>query len=794
MRVSYRWLKKIAQTDLDPEALGERLTMGGLELEEIIDFGFLGGRLVAGRVLSVDEHPDADNLSVCQVDAGAHGDLPIVCGAPNVRLGMVSVVALEGARLPDGRLVERADIRGVESRGMLCSGAEIGWNSDADGIIELPDDTPIGEPFDCLLDIKPTPNRPDALSVFGMARDLAGLEGRELYAAPPRLRETMDPIGSMVQVTVRDKKACPRYTCRMVRNVHIKPSPVWLQRAIESAGLRPVNNVVDITNYLLVEYGQPMHAFDLDKLVNKTLEIRRAEAGEKIDVIDGRTIELDEEDLVIADAERPVALAGVMGGVNTEIGEATTNVLLESAFFDPLTVRRTASRHDIGTDSSFRFERGADIGQTLHCLNRAAQMVRELCGGEILRGAIDTNSSPTPAEPITLNIPRLLSTLGVRLAPRAIADQLVHLGFEIIRSDRDQMVVRPPTYRVDCSRDVDLVEEIARVYGYDKIPETTPYIRARRLEGDRRRRPVRVARQALRAAGFREIVSYAFTSREAVARCAIETDGLVEILNPLSQDQAVMRPSLAPSLLEAVGANQRRGNEGLRLFEMGKEYHARPGDTEHPYCETQVACLVLTEDATPRVWRQGETKADFFTVKGAVESVLDTLGVEQRACEAARAPWLHPGRSAAFRDGDDVLALFGEVHPDVARAFDLRGRVLMGEVRMDALTPRLRFERSFRPFGRFPRVDRDIALKVDRDKPVGDLEAVIREAGGEWLESIRLFDLYEGDRIEEGKKSVAFALSFRHPDRTLRDEEIEAAVKNITDRLATEHAAALRAG
>ncbi|MCX7047949.1 MAG: phenylalanine--tRNA ligase subunit beta, partial [Candidatus Sumerlaeota bacterium] len=439
MLLSYRWLSKILRNCPPPLALAEKLTMSGIEVENINDFGMISGKMVCARIEGVEKHPEAPKLAVCQVDAGAYGKLQVVCGAPNVRPGMIGVLAREGAEIAGGQTVKRTRIKGVASEGMLCSGAEIRWNSDHEGLLDLPEDSPVGEPVDCIFNIKITPNRPDLLSVFGVARDIAALEGRELYASQPRLREAMDAISGSVQVTVKDKRACPRYSCRLLRKCKVRKSPLWMRRALESMGLRSINNIVDATNYVLLEYGHPLHAFDLDKIVNKHIIVRMALEGESLTLLDGRKLILTPEDLVIGDQDRVIALAGVMGGANSEISEATINVLIESAYFEPITIRRTSQRHGLVTDSSYRFERGADYRQPPLSLNRATQLMAELTDAEVLKGVIDTGTSADQIEPITMNIPRACMILGCDLTPRSMADRLVHLGFETVRSDREQL-------------------------------------------------------------------------------------------------------------------------------------------------------------------------------------------------------------------------------------------------------------------------------------------------------------------------------------------------------------------
>lgn len=791
MLLSYRWLTKFTGKTPPPEELAHRLTMSGLEVEGIDDYGMLSGKLVIGRVKSVEKHPEADKLSVCKVDAGQGENLTIVCGAPNVREEMVVVVAIEGAVLPGDFVIKKAKIRGVESCGMMCSGAEIGWSSESDGIMELSDDYPVGELFDCVFDVKPTANRPDCLSAFGVARDVVGLEGNELYAPQVRLRETMDRVDSYAQVTIKDKDACPRYLARMVRNAHVGESPAWLKRAIESAGLRPVNNIVDATNYVLLEYGHPLHAFDLDKVAGKHVIVRRAEAGEELEVIDGRRLQLTEEDLVIADTDRAIALAGVMGGLNSEITESTVNVLIESAYFDPVTIRRTAKRFDLSTDASYRFERGADPRQPMPSVNRAAQLIVDLAGGEVVKGVIEVGRQPAPPEAITMTIPRARTILGCDLAPTVIADKLVHIGFETVRSDREQLVVRPPSYRVDVSRDVDLIEEIARCHGYDNIPETTPYCPSAPPPHTKSRVTRDTIRNSLVASGFSEAINYSFVGRDLLKQCKAPTDRLVEITNPLTVDQAVMRTSLLPSLLQNAQTNQRRGVDDVSLFEVGRLYRAT-NDGEAPYEEELSLALLKMGESKDASWRRSASTVDIFDMKGAVEHLLTDLGIDNLTVERHLRDDLHPGRSLAFMRSGKAIAIVGELHPTTADAMDLRGRVIVAELSVDALEAAADFTRDMKPIARFPKVDRDLALVVDAAQPADALEGVILGSAGELLEDVRLFDVYEGKGIGKGKKSLAYSLSFRASDRTLRDEDVDEVIIRVIEQLAEKTGAALR--
>lgn len=808
MRFSVRWLRNYLKTDAPLDAIIEALYGCGLEVEQVLDIGARSGRIVTARIDRIEAIPGADKIRLCIVQADEPEPLKIVCGAHNIAEGDIVPLARFGFTFPDGTVLKPRKIMGIEGQGMLCSPREIGVSDEASGIWILPPDTPVGQPYDALIEISITPNRPDALSIVGVARDLAArlgvATGRRHTVTLPDLSVTegTDRTDAAARVTVEARAACPRYAARVIRNVRIGPSPRWMQIVLEAAGLRPINNVVDVTNYVLLELGHPLHAFDLDRLAGRQIVVRHPRPGEKITTLDGAENELTPEDLLICDAEKPVALAGIMGGANSEISEGTTNVLLESAYFNPATIRRTSKRLDKSTDASYRFERGADPKGVVAALNRAAQLIGELAGGTVLRGHIDVVATLPEKEPILLRLDRVNALLGLSLSGREVTDALTPLGFEILRTDGKVMSIGVPSWRHDVSLDVDLVEELARIIGYDRIAET-------RLSMPSVYTPVAAldrARTALVGAavarGLHQAINFSFINpagNELVGRAG---DGReIRILNPITSDMGVMRRSLLPGLLGNVAHNFNHGVEEVALFEVGHTYEfadaeASPRDDKAPTppaVESPVFAAILAGGTKPS-WKEAEREADFFAAKGLLEYLLAALGITRHITEPATdITWLHPGRSARLVVKGAPVAIVGEIHPSVLRQLDIKKKVCYLEIPLAGVVVEGESAFKYTDIGRFPAVTRDVALVVDRAVASADLERTIRKAGRELLRDVRLFDVYEGDRIEAGRKSLAYTLTFRALDRTLKDAEVNEAQERILAALTSNHGAQLRA-
>ncbi|MCE5230301.1 phenylalanine--tRNA ligase subunit beta [bacterium] len=790
MRFSIRWLKQYLNMDLPVDEIIETMMMAGLEVEEEIDLGMRSGKIVIARVTETAPHPQSDHLTLCKVDAGGE-PLSIVCGAPNVKAGEIYPCALLGATLPGGMVIEPRKIRGIASQGMLCSAAELMLSQDHSGIMQLPDDSPIGEPFDFIVDIKVTPNRPDCLSILGVAREVAAMHGKKVYPPKPRPKEMLTRVESLVKLSVPARNQCPRYTCRLIKGVTIGESPLWMRRRLEASGLRSINNVVDVTNYVLLELGHPLHAFDFDNLAGGEIRVRTAETGEKLTIIDGTEMTLTAEDLLIADANRGVALAGVMGGLDSEVRSETTNVLLESAYFDPVTIRRTSKRYGISTDASYRFERGTDREGLTLALHRAAQLIQELAGGEIARGVIDVQTAAAERPPIVLDLGRVNRLLGIELTGTQVADYLANLGFEVRGGSAQQLIVSAPSHRVDVSRDVDLIEDIARLYNYNNIPKTLPRTRCPIAASSPLHAIIEGFRDSLARMGLFEAMSFSFISEADASRIGFDPARQPRIANPLTVDQVIMRPSVLPGVLAAVGLNQKRFESSIALFEIGKVWppDSKPAD---PDAERWEAVAVLTGPLPP-TWSAAARDCDFYDMKGIVESLISELDAAPEFEPLTDSPVFHPGRSARLLVKGQTVGELGELHPELAAALDLRGRVYLARIEMNKLAEVAGGAgRRVTPVPRFPASDRDLALVVARDLPVGQILDATRRAAGAMLEDLVLFDVYEGDRLPADKKSIGLSLRLRSPEKTLTEDEIKQVMDKVTRSLEKQFGATLR--
>ncbi len=807
MRFSIRWLKEYLQTDLPTQRILEALVDCGLEVESVVDLGLVSGNLVTGKIKKIEPIEGADKIRLCTVEADSAEPLKIVCGAHNIEEGDVVPIAKFGMKFPDGFVLKPRKIMGIEGQGMICSPKELGVAEDADGIWILDAKTPIGEPYDAIVEISITPNRPDALSIIGVARDLAAKISTYSDKSKPKVKlpefridETEERTDSIVRVKVEAKDACPRYTARLVRDVHVAPSPRWMQLVLESAGLRPINNVVDISNFVLLEMGHPLHTFDLHRLNGQQINVRYAKPGETIDTLDGESQKLEETDLLICDSSRPVALAGIMGGANSEISESTTDVLIESAYFDPPTIRKTSKRLDKQTDSSYRFERGTDIQRVSMALNRCAQLLAEYAGGNVCKGVIDIAGKLPSRDPILVNLKRLNRRLGLELTGREISNILTPLGFEIQRSDREEMLIESPSYRVDVSLEADIIEEVARIYGYDRIPEQRLYIPAvsRDLDPEVDLR-VKLAQGCL-SLGYNQVVNYSFISEGGNRLIGFDEKREVKVSNPVHSDMSVMRAGMLPSLLSNISYNLNRGVENISIFELGSTYEyesAEPvdrdeKDMQHPAIETYHLAGALCADGS-RNWTDKSRSNDFFTIKGHVEYLLTGLDLKKLVVEnASDIEWLHPGRSARFLVKGKTVALFGEVHPGILAKTGIKRPVLMFDIPVTSDLVKFQQQKSYSEIPRYPSITRDIALVVDETVRSLDLERTIKKVAKDLLYSVKLFDVYQGEHVDEGKKSLAYSLIYQSLDRTLKEEEVTTLHEAVIKSLDEKHGAVLR--
>ena len=799
MKVPLSWLRAYVDVTLPPKELAHRLTMAGLEAGGMTVIGGSWDNVFVGHVVSVEPHPNADRLTLPTVDWGG-GQTTVVCGAPNVAAGQRIAFAKVGARLvhPEtGRLetLKAARIRGVVSEGMVCSERELGLGEDHTGIVVLDEAAPVGMPLaehlgDVVLDLEVTANRPDWLSVLGIAHEVAALTGGSVREPEIGYPETGPPIESQVTITVDAPDLAPRYTASLITGVRVGPSPQWMQDRLLKAGQRPINNLVDVTNYVMLEYGQPLHAFDYDTLEDKTIRVRRAAVGETLVTLDGETRRLSPDMLVIADAHRPTGLAGIMGGANTEMTEATTAVLLESANFNATNSRRTSTALKLRTEASIRFERNLNPELAPIALRRATQLIQELAGGQVAQGIIDLYPGKQEHPPVRLTMERVEKVLGVRFSQEEAERVLTSLGFQYERHADASLSVSVPYWRSDITIEDDLVEELARITGYEAIPTTF----LSRSIPPRQPQPARELRERVKdllvAAEMQEVISYALTSHETLEKADALRNQMepLRVANPMNPEQEYLRTTLRGSLLNTLAANQRFGQSGLRLFEVGRVYHPRPGDLPE---EREMAIGVLWGERSPLTWAGQAGETDFFDGKGVVETLLAALNV-QGEFGAATDPLLHPGRTAAVVVAGQQVGIVGEVRPEALEGFGVAGGpVAMFELDLERLLPLLpQQSQRFVPLARFPGSYRDIALLVDTDVPAARLEAIIRRHA--LVESVTVFDVYTGPGVPQGKCSLAFRIHFQSPRETLTTQAINAAQEEILRDLEHETGARLR--
>jgi phenylalanyl-tRNA synthetase beta chain len=796
MRISLAWLAEYVP--LPPaEELARRLTAVGLEVEAVERVGAGLGGVVAARILSSEKHREAEKLSVTRVDAGQGEPLQVVCGALNYAVGDLVALATVGAALPGGQKIERARIRGVESFGMLCSAKELGLSPDASGLLILPPEvkpgTPVAEALgleDTLFEVNVTPNRPDALSHLGLAREVAALLGKKVACPRAALAQKGGPASEAVKVRIEAPQKCARYAARVIEGVAIRPSPPWLARRLESCGVRSISNVVDATNFALLELGHPLHAFDLDKVEGREIVVRCARPGEKLTTLDGQERVLDPDDLVIADRDRGSALAGVMGGGDSEISPGTTRVLLESAWFEPAGIRRTSKRHGVHTEASHRFERGADPGAVIPALDRCAGLIAELAGGAVRRGVVDAYPRKYRPALVPLSWARPAEVLGMPVSRREARRVLEALGFEERRATPKGALFKVPSWRADVALEEDLIEEIVRSTGYDAIPETLPPIGNENPALPPEAQATERLRQALETAGFSEAVNFSFVSPGDLG--PIDAGAAIALKNPISADLALMRTSLVPSLLRNVAHNLRQRVADVRLYEIASVYRQLPPGftTDVPAREDLRLAGVATGRRCPRGWVTGGEPYDLHDLKGALEGLLEGLDIAGVDFRRGGEPWLHPRAACSLelsRGGTaEVLGSAGEIHPRLAATFELPPGVFAFELSFEALAHRARLTPLFRDVPRFPAVLRDLAVVVAEEVSAGAVLGLVREE--ELAEEVTLFDVYRGPPLPSGKKNLAMAIRYRAADRTLTDADADLAHARIVERLSSDPA------
>ena len=816
MKVTLNWLKQYVDFKWSPEELAERLTMLGLEVEGVQKIGGEFEGVVVAQVLTRDKHPNADKLSLCRVNDG-QGERQIVCGAQNFQAGDKVPLVLPGSTLPakpgePPMTIKIGKIRGVESQGMMCSPKELGLAEEAEGLLILPADAKVGQSFaehlgrsgsDVIYDLEITPNRPDLNSVIGIAREISAVSGNPLRLPEIDLDETSSAsAAALVSVRIEDAELCPRYVARVVRDVKVGPSPAWLRQALEKIGIRSISNVVDVTNYVMIEIGQPLHAFDYHLLGKNAdshdgcpmIVIRRAADGEKFITLDGSERTLTNQMLLIADETKPIALAGVMGGQNTEINASTVDVLIESAYFKPQNIRATSKQLDLRTESSYRFERGGDVGICDWASRRAAQLILQTAGGQLATSVVD--AYPKLAEPkqITLRHSKVNQLLGVEISPVTNMQYLRQLGLEVAGEHDGQLcTVRIPTFRVDLKREVDLIEEIARLYGVEKIPATPPRGAIGANAYDAVHDQLAEARRILTGLGVNESQGQTLISETAAQMAAgSATAQIVSLQNPLSSDMDVLRPGLAPGLLDALRHNLNRKNGDVALFEIGRVFAQVNGQVR----EERRLAIALTGKRNSTFWsgEEREARMDVYDLKGLLEEFFEQFGARGLSyvrCAEPNALFLE---SATIQLGKQSLGELGQLVPTVAKRYDLRDAVLVAELNLDLLLARRNTAKSFKSLPAFPAIRRDVAMIVPEVTTHEDVLSAVKQAKTQHLEAVELFDVFRGKNVPAGQKSVAYAFTYRNPERTLTDAEVNSVHEKLVEQFKQKLQAVVREG
>ncbi len=818
MKVSLKWLKDYVDIKLAPKELAEKLTMAGLEVRAIETVGGTWDNVLIGEVVALNPHPNADRLKLATIDLGTE-QVTTVCGAPNINLGQRVSFAHVGACLIDphtgkAEVLKPAKIRGVASEGMVCSEKELGISENHEGILVLPSEAPVGAPLsaylgDVVLDVDITPNRPDCLSVIGIAREIAALTGESLRLPDVHYQETDKSIDSLASVDIVNPDLCPRYCASLVTGIKIASSPSWLQRRLNSYGMRPINNVVDVTNYVMLEYGEPLHAFDYDKLRGRQIIVRRARNGETITTLDGSKRSLNADILVIADKEEPVAVAGIMGGLDSEVTGRTNTILLESANFNQAAIRRGCSHLQFQSEASIRFDKGLNSELPLLPLKRATQLLLELAGGKAAKGIIDVYPGKSQPNVISLTTREVNRLSGLKVNIGEILKVLKSLGFECREGEsRSQILVSAPYWRSDIKCGADLVEEIARIIGYEKIPMTrlgSPLPRQKsRLSLEARRSELKDKLcNILTGFGFQEILTYSLVSVEKLQKLWPKLElkiSPLKVANPMTREQEYLRNSLRAGLLATLAHNQKFEQAGIRLFETGKvflpqqpsviasEAKRSQEDRELPE-EKEIFGAVLSGARTESSWHADKELLDFFDAKGVVESLLNQLGLNA-SFEDSDDEGLYPGRGADVMIEDDKVGVVGDVHPKVAQAFGLSGTVCLIEVDLEKLLTKIVRTTGYQPIPRFPSVSRDVALVIDEQVSYRRVKEIVESFP--LVTKVTLFDLYRGEQIAEGKKSFATRIVYQSAGRTLTDEEVDQTQKQMLARLHQELGATLR--
>ncbi len=790
MKISYNWLKEYIDLDIPADELAEKIERSSVEVDSVIKPSDGLKKIVVGKIVEMENHPDSDHLHICQVDVGEDEPVQIVCGAPNAQVGKNVITALSGARVADNMKIKKSKMRGIQSNGMLCALDEIGYPKDvvpkewADGIYFLPEDATLGDDVykylgmdDALIDLDVTPNRGDMLSIYGTVHDLAAIYNKPAKFDLDKVSETSDKLTSdQIQSDVNDEIAWT-YLNRVVNDVEVKPSPLWMQVRLWNAGIKPVNNIVDITNYSMLKFGQPMHAYDLDKLSGK-VSVRYANDGEKITTLDENEVELDSNDLVVADDNGPIAMAGVIGGMDSSITADTKNVLFECAIFDPIKVRKMARKHVIHTEASQRFERGVDPMAVEDVLSSASEMAREIANGSVTNDVLVGSKYEAKKAVIEISVARINHVLGMELSAQEVIDIFERLGFEV-KATGDDLVVTIPTRRGDIHIQADLIEEVARIYGYDNLPSTLPTTTMTTGGLNEEQQLIRDSRHILEGLGLTHAISYALTTEEKAKMFMMGESAQTDLSYPMSSDHTTLRMNLVSGLLDDIAYNKARKVDNVALYEQGRVFHKDNEDVVKPD-EIEHLAGAMTGSLVDNSWNQPAKNVDFFQIKGIVNEYLETIGLNGEISYVSNAsyPEMHPGRTADIFVHGHYVGFVGQVHPKIAKQFKINETYVF-DLNLQTIIDLPKKEQSYELVSKYPSIKRDIAMLIDKNIENDSIVKVIEKRGGAYLVDVKLFDLYEGEHVPEDKKSLAYSLTFQNKHDTLVDDD----VNNVMDKV-----------
>lgn len=810
MQVSIKWLKDYIDFTETPEQLADKLTMAGIPVENVVDPGEGLEKVVTGRIEKLEPHQNSDHLQICTMNVGLAENIIIVTGAQNVAEGQVVPVAMVGAHLPNGMKISKGKLRGIASNGMLCSAQELKLDLEKlpeeqkTGIFILPSDTPVGIPAkdvlglnDVVLEFELTANRADCFSVFGLVREIAAITGNKPHFPEIKVNEDDNTkLNDIFSVEIADPDLCSRFSTRMLKNVKIGPSPEWMQQRLEGAGIRSINNVVDVTNFVMIELGHPMHAYDYDKITGKKLIARRAIEGEELHTLDDTSRKAKGEMLVIADSEKAAGLAGIMGGFETEITDTTTTVILESADFYGPCIRRTARACGLSSEASGRFERGVDSETTIKALDRAAQLLQEMGACTVCEGIVDVYPNPKQANYVTFTPEQINNHLGTNIAKDVMLNIITSVGFDVTKDENDEITVKVPSWRNDVTCMADISEEIARLHGFDKIKSTLPNGVSMQGTQSAKQTFIDKVKTSLSSQGLYETISFALTNEETFNKLNIPQDSplrkAVPIMNPLSDEYPLVRTTLLSSIFDNLARNLARKNDDVALFEVGSVFFPKALPVTELPDEVVKIAGAITGRRNAQGWNQANDMVDFYDAKGIIEELFANLRVTRYTVEAGTHYAMHPGKTALFKKGRDVIATVGEVHPAVLSAYGITKPVYIFELDATTVMKYMAKDLKYKALPKYPATSRDLAMLVDVDVNAADIEKAMTKAAGQNLTQITLFDVYTGKQVEEGKKSLAFSLTFQSNDKTLTDAEIDPAIEKIVTKLQKDFNANLR--